>query len=220
MIKNHLSCVMGFTLVEILIVVAIIVFLGSSALFSSFAMRDQLAFRNGYNMLEGGFSEARNLALSGESFPDNNDYDNDGLTGEDDLILPNGYILQLADDGINVTMYMYADLFGSVIGKLDDKDQFIKMIELPENIRLIVNARKKNGNEIGDFPRDNITIMYKTPDASFSVLDDVILSPKTTSIQLTLNQTEEDDEDSIRRTKYLFLHYLNGIPELLNESYF
>lgn len=220
MIKNHLSCATGFTLVEILIVVAIIVFLGSSALFSSFAMRDQLAFRNGYNMLEGGFSEARNLALSGESFPDNDDYDNDGLTGEDDLILPNGYILQLTDDGINVTMYMYADLFGSDIGKLDDKDQFIKMIELPENIRLIVNARKKNGDEIGYFPSDNITIMYKTPDASFSVLDDVILSPKTTSIQLTLNQTEEDDEDSIRRTKHLFLHYLNGIPELLNESYF
>ena len=220
MSKKHLSCVEGFTLVEILIVVSIIVFLGSSALFSSFAMRDQLAFRKGYNMLEGGFSEARNLALSGESYPDTNDYDNDGLTGEDDLILPNGYIMQITDDGMNVTMYMYADLFGSVVDELDDDDQFIKMVELPENIRLIVDARTKSGDEIGDFPSDNITIIYKTPDALFSVLDDGILGASTTSVQLTLNQTEEEDEDTVLRKKHLFLHYLHGIPELLNGSYF
>lgn len=220
MFKNYGSHTGGFTLVEILIVVAIVVFLGSSALFSSFAMRDQLAFRNGYNMLEGGISEARNFALSGESFPDTNDYDNDELMGDDDLILPNGYILQVADDGINVTMYLYADLFGSVVGELDDDDQFIKMIELPENIRLTVEARTKNGDEVGGFPRDNITVMYTTPDATFSVIDDGILSTETTSVQLTVEQTEEDDQEAVLREKHLFLHYLHGIPELLSESYF
>ncbi|MBD3156857.1 prepilin-type N-terminal cleavage/methylation domain-containing protein [Candidatus Peregrinibacteria bacterium] len=220
MLKKYVFHTAGFTLVEILIVVAIIVFLGSSALFSSFAMRDQLAFRNGYNMLEGGVSEARNLALSGDAFPDMNDYDNDELIGDADLILPNGYIMQVTDDGVNITMYLYADLFGSVVGELDDDDQFIKIIELPENVRLTVDARTKSGDEVGGFPRDNITVMYTTPDATFSVLDDGILGASTTSVQLKLEQTEEDDEDNVLRKKHLFLHYLHGIPELLSESYF
>ncbi len=210
----------GFTLVEMLIVVSIIIFLSSSALFSSFVMREQLQFRSGYNSLEGAISEARTFALSGESFPDTYDYDGDDLTGDDDSILPNGYIIQLADDGVNVTVYLYADLFGSIVDQLDDTDQLIKMVELPENIRLTVDARSKSNNTIGDFTRDNITFMYKTPDATFSVIDTSIASLQIMSLQLTLEQTEEDDENDIKRSKYLFLHYLYGIPELLNESFF
>ena len=202
-----------------LIVVAIIVFLSSSVLFSSFVMREQLEFRDGYNSLEGIISEARNMALSGESFPDTSDYDGDGLLGDDDSILPNGYIVQVVDDGLNITVYLYADLFDSVVGTLDeDSDQLIKMVELPQNIRLIVDARSKSGDTIGGIPTDNITFMYKTPDAAFSVIDTASFKPM--SLQLTLNQTDKDDENDIKRTKYLFLHYLYGIPELLSESYF
>lgn len=210
----------GFTLIEMIIVVSIIVFLSSSVLFSSFVMREQLRFRSGYNSLEGIISEARNLALSGESFPDTTDYDGDGLAGDEDFILPNGYIIQVVDDGVNITLYLYADLFGSIVGQLDDDDQLIKTSEIPENIRLIVDARSKSNLTIGDFTRDNITFMYSTPDATFSVVDTGIASLQIMSLQFQLNQTEEDDEEDIKRTKYLFLHYLYGIPELLSESYF
>lgn len=213
----------GFTLVEMIIVVAIIVLLSSSALISSFVMREQLEFRSGYNSLEGIISEARNMALSGESFPDDSDYDGDGLFGDEgDYILPNGYILQITDDGLNVTAYLYADLFDSVVDELDDNDQLIKMVELPENIRLKVDARSKSGGTIGDFTpfRDNITFMYKTPDATFSVVDTGLSTLQIMSLQLKVEQTEEDDVEDIKRSRYIFLHYLYGIPELLNEPFF
>lgn len=208
----------GFTLVEILIVISIIVFLSSSALFSSFVMREQLQFRSGYNSLEGIISEARTMSLSGESYPDEYDYDGDGLSGEDDYILPNGYIVQLVDDGVNITAYLYADLFNSVIDSLDPDDQLLKKVELPENIRLKVNARSKSGGVVGGLDTDNVTFMYKTPDATFSVIDTA--SVQILSLQLEIDQTAEDDETDIKRSKYIFLHYLYGIPELLNESFF
>jgi len=216
--KKLYSRLKGFTLVEMIIVVAIIAFLASAALISSFAMRGQLEFRNGYNIVEGIISEARNMALSGESFPDTSDYDQDGILGDDDSILPNGYIVLVADDGINVTAYLYADLFDSAVGVLDpDNDQLIKMVELPENIRLIVDAQTKAGVPTDGFPRDNVEFMYSTPDATFSIVGEVTLG----SLQLKLEQVDEEEgETIILRTKYVFLHYLYGIPELLGDSYF
>jgi len=209
----------GFTLVEILVVVAIIVFLASSALISSFAMRGQLEFRSGYNIVEGLISEARNMALSGESFPDTSDYDQDGIFEDADLILPNGYIVVITDEGPNVTAYLYADLFDSKVGQQDNKDKLIKMVELPANISLTVDARSKSGVIVSLLSKSDITFMYKTPDATFSVIDAGI---EIMSLQLKLDQTETDEKDEsiILRTKYVFLHYLYGIPELLNESYF
>jgi prepilin-type N-terminal cleavage/methylation domain-containing protein len=209
----------GFTLVEILVVVAIIVFLASSALISSFAMRGQLEFRSGYSIVEGLISEARNMALSGESFPDTSDYDQDEIFNEDDLILPNGYIVLVVDEGLNVVAYLYADLFDSKVGQQDNKDKLIKMVELPENIQLTVDARKKSGDEVSLSSKSDITFMYKTPDAIFSVITDGV-SSEIMSLQLKLEQTDKEDVSTILRTKYVFLHYLYGIPELLNESYF
>ncbi|MBA4337067.1 hypothetical protein C0416_04845 [bacterium] len=215
--RKFSSRLKGFTLVEILIVVAMIVFLASTALISSFAMRGQLEFRSGYNAVEGIISEARNMALSGESFPDTLDYDQDGITGDEDFILPNGYIVVITEEGPNVTAYLYADLFNSEVGQLDKDDQLIKMVELPENIRLTVDARKKSGHIMELVSVTDITFMYKTPDATFSVVDEIIT---LASLQLKLEQTEEEDENIILRTKYVFLHYLYGIPEVLGESYF
>ena len=209
----------GFTLVEMLIVVAIIVFLGSSALFSSMIMRTQLEFKKGYSDLKGIISEARTLALSGEAFPDEYDFDGDGLTGEDgDYILPNGYIVQVVDDGVNIIAYLYADLMNSVVDSLDDADKLIKTVKIPENIRLNISARSKSGAAIGGLDTDKINFIYKTPDAVFSVIDTA--SVQDMSVELKIDQVDEEDVDKIKRTKYIFLHYLYGIPELLNESYF
>jgi len=203
-----------------LVVVAIIVLLSTTVFMSSFGSRNQLQFKKAYNLLEGVISDARNLALSGESFPDTSDYDGDGFIGDADLILPNGYIVQIADDGVNVTAYLYADLFSSKVGQLDEtNDKLIKTIELPENIRLAVDARSKAGNKIGDFPRDNITFMYKTPDATFSVVDMGITSLQIMSLQFRLQQINKEDKNRILRTKYIFLHYLYGIPEILNDDF-
>jgi len=209
----------GFTLVEIIIVVAIIVFLSTTVLISSVGMREQLEFKNGYNLIEGVVSDARNMALSGESYCDTSDYDNDGIIGEQDKILPNGYIVQVADDGVNVNISLYADLFNSKVGELDAGDKLIKMIDLPESVRLEVNAKSKSGGKISDFPKNNITFMYNTPDATFSVVDKSITSIQIMSLQLKLWQTDKDDTSKIKRTKYIFLHYLYGIPEIFNEDF-
>jgi len=203
--------------VEMLIVVAIIIFLASAGLISSFAMRDQIRFRGGYNSLKGIIGEARSMALSGQSFPDTSDYDGDGVWNEDDLILPNGYIVQLFDDGLNIVVLIYADLFGSALGELDPpNDQRIKMIEIPANIRLTVEAINKSGGVIDLTDTGNITFMYKTPDAAFSVINNPEV--QIMSLNLKLDQTDENYEESIKRTKYIFLHYLYGIPELLDKK--
>lgn len=198
-----------------LIVIAIIVFLASTALISSFAMRDQLEFRSGYGALKGIIGEARNMALSGQAFPDISDYDGDEIWDEEDLIIPNGYIVQISDDGVNIVVLIYADLFGSALGTFDGNDQLIKMIEIPRNLSLTVEALTKSGDDIILSETGGITLFYKTPDAAFSVID--IPEAQTMSLNFKIEQIEEG-ESTVKRTKYVFLHYLYGIPELLDKK--
>lgn len=204
----------GITLVELIIVVAIISIISAFAVFSASTLGEQVRFASAYRNAESFFSEARNRSLSGESYVDSDDYDDD--ESNTDLILPNGYIVNFNTDaeGI-VTISMYTDLFinESIAGQLDtDADKFIKNIVLPDDIRISLIAKDKFGGDETINDPDNFSVLYKTPDAAFEVINHDPIS-----IQIEVKQVEEDGETI--RERYLFLHHLYGIPEILSEPH-
>ncbi|MFC1656003.1 prepilin-type N-terminal cleavage/methylation domain-containing protein [Patescibacteria group bacterium] len=208
----------GFSLVEIIIVVSIIVAIATFVLGTQFGSRDLTTFNNSSSEVVGLLQQARNLALSGQAYPDYTDYDNDGLFSNDgDEILANGYILnfKLGDPTI---VSLYADVYSSDIGQLDPgekKDKLIDEVELLENMKIEAIAIKQNGSENVSVTFDNndFRIMYSTPDAQFTVVDNDL-----NSIQLKFSQVNSEDEDI--RSKYIYMHYLYGIPEVFSDPYF
>ncbi len=208
----------GFTLVEIIIVVSIIVTIAVFVIGTRFGSQDLTTFKNSYSEVVGLIQQARNFALSGRSYPDYTDYDNDGLFDNNgDEILANGYILNFKI-GDPVTVSLYADLYSSTVGQLDPgekKDQLIDEIELLDDMKLEAVAIKQNGNENtgASFTNNDFSIIYLTPDAHFTVVDNDF-----NSIQLKFSQVDSEDKDI--RSKYIYLHYLYGIPEIFSEPYF
>jgi type II secretory pathway pseudopilin PulG len=203
----------AFTLVEMLIVVGIIIILTVGVFSTSYVFRDQLAFKGAYENAMGLIHEARSMALSSQSYPDTTDYDKDGLTAGD-LILPNGYLVNFDASGTNIVVSLYADLFSSTIGELDEKDQLIKTITLADNILMEATGYTQIGNETA-LPESgkNFSLLYTTPDGDFFVVG---LAAKN-SVQMSFTQVDEKGTE--KRTKYIFMQYLYGIPELMNKPY-
>lgn len=206
----------AFTLVEIILVISIIVVIAVVALGTRFGSQDLTVFKNSYSEVVGLIQQARNFALSGQSYPDYTDYDNDE-SYDNDKILANGYILNFKI-GTPTIVSLYADLYSSNIGQLDPgekRDQLIDQVELLDDMRIEPVAIKQNGTEnVGaSFNKSDFSIIYLTPDAEFSVIDNDL-----NSIQLKFSQVDEDEKDI--RTKYIYMHYLYGIPEVFTEAYF
>lgn len=199
----------AFTLVEMLLVVAIIGIIAAGAIMTSAGFRDQVVFVSSYRNVEGLIAEARNRSLTGESFIDTGDYDGDDSF--DDLILPNGYIVHFSTVDDITTVSLYADLFDSDIGQLDANDFFLKSYTLDDSVRISIDAERKTGGLTSIDPTD-FSIMYNTPDAGFKLIGEV-----NTSLEIKIYQVD-NEEDEIR-AKYIFMHYLFGIPEVLNSSY-
>lgn len=200
----------AFTLVEMLIVVAIIAIIAAGSIMTSRSFRDQVLFASNFQNVEGLISEARNRSLTGESFEDTNDYDGDGLTS--DLILPNGYIVRLQTIDDLVTVSLWADLFDSNVGQFDELDDYLlKSYVLDDSIRIETFTKRKTGGSASIDPLD-FTFIYTTPEADFELINE-----PDTSLELKISQLGSDGEEI--RSKYIFMHYLFGIPELLNESY-
>lgn len=208
----------GFTLVEIILVVSIIVAVAVFVIGTRFGSQDLTTFRNSYNEVVGLIQQARNFSLSGQSYPDYTDFDNDGLFDNDgDEILANGYMLNFKI-GDTTTVSLYADLKSSAIGQLDpgdEKDQLIDEIELLDDMKIEVSAIKQNGSEnVGaSFDKNDFRIIYLTPDAGFTVVDNEL-----NSIQLKFSQVNNEGADI--RSKYIYMHYLYGIPEVFDDPYF
>lgn len=200
----------AFTLIEMLLVVAIIGIIAAGAIVTSKGFRDQVVFVMNYQNVEGFIAEARNRSLTGESFEDAGDYDGDGSTT--DLILPNGYIINFVTVDNITTVSLYADLFNSNINQLDELDDFfLKSYILDDSVRISVDAERKTGGLTSIDPTD-FSIMYNTPDAGFKLIGEV-----NTSLEIKMYQVDNEEEE--KRAKYLFMHYLFGIPEALNEAY-
>ncbi len=207
----------GVTLIELILVIAIISIITVFAVFSGTTLGEQVRFASAYRSVEGMLSEARNRSLSGESYPDYSDYDGDGLSeAQGDLILPYGYIVNFHTDADGIiTVSLYADLLRieSIAGQLEtDADDLIKTITLPDDIEFDLTAQDKFGvaETISD-PND-FSVLYKTPDAAFELID---YNP--TTLQIEIKQVNDSGE--LKRSKYLFLHYLYGIPEVLSDPF-
>lgn len=199
----------AFTLVEMLLVVAIIGIIAAGAIMTSQGFRDQVVFSSNYQNVEGIIAEARNRSLTGESYEDTSDYDGDGST--DDLILPNGYIVNFATVDDVTTVSLYADLFDSDIGQFDVDDFFLKSFELDDSVRISVDSRLKTGGS-AVINASDFSIIYTTPDAGFELINEA-----NTSLEIKIFQVDNEDEEV--RAKHFFMHYLFGIPEVLNASY-
>lgn len=214
---KHINKAAGFTLVEMIIVIAIILVLSAGVFGSSYLFKDQAAFKLNYERVLSLLHDARNMALSSQSYPDTNDYDKDGLFYEPDgdMILPNGYIVHFDLTSDKPVVSLYADLFDSVVNELDpENDMLLKQHELDENI--IISAQGfTQANNAAALPNagEDFSVIYTTPDAEFFVLD---MSGKTT-LQLKISQTGRDGNEA--RKKFIFMQYLFGTPELMDAPY-
>ncbi len=197
-----------------LLVIAIIGIMAAGAIVTSAGFRNQVVFVSNYQSVEGLISESRSRSLTGESYEDTSDFDNDGRT--DDLILPYGYIVNFAQvDGI-ITVSLYADVYNSnSIGELDANDVKLKSIELDDSLRLTTITKRNTGGTLTIDDAD-FSIIYKTPDADFEVFSNDV-GGDVSSLQIKLSQA--DNEDKEMRAKYFFMHFLFGIPEVLNSTY-
>ena len=200
----------AFTLVEMLLVVAIIGIIAAGAIMTSAGFRDQVVFVSNYQNVEGLFAEARNRSLTGESYEDTSDYDGDG--SNTDLILPNGYIIHFSTVDDITTVSLYADIFDSTVGQFDEMDDFfLKSYILDDSVRITVDSERKTGGSAAINATD-FSIIYTTPGADFDLINEV-----NTSLEIKIYQVDNEDEE--KRAKYIFMHYLFGIPEVLNKSY-
>jgi prepilin-type N-terminal cleavage/methylation domain-containing protein len=204
----------GVTLIELILVIAIISIITVFAVFSGTTLGEQVRFASAYRNVEGILSEARNRALSGESYVDEDFYDDDD--SNTDLILPNGYIVNFNTDGegiIKVSLYADRFLNESIAGQLDtDADTLIKTITLPDDIEFDLTAQDKFGGAETISDPNDFSVLYKTPDAAFELID---YNP--TILQIEIKQVNDSGE--LKRNKYLFLHYLYGIPEVLSDPF-
>lgn len=201
----------GFTLVEMIIVVAIIAIVSAGVVFSGYGMRAQREFENEYNKVIAIIQQARSMALSGQSYPDFADYSGDG--DFDNLILPHGYIVKIyaeekeAGSGEEtIFVELWADLYGTKLEEIDEDDILINRIEL-QRITGFDFTPVRNGENREKEPPDSITLLYKTMDAKFSLPQYL----PTTSVEFIFIGEEG-------RTRYVYLHHLTGIPEPSRES--
>jgi type II secretory pathway pseudopilin PulG len=210
--------VKAFTLVELMVVIGIIMVVVTMSFGSSYVMKDQIEFRNATQSVAGMLRDARNLALSGQSYPDVNDFDQDDLdetSSPADQVLPNGYIVNIdaSTAGGPVTIELYADLNGGTgMNVFDGDDVFIESIDLPVDVSAIFMATDKNGDATILTSPNNVFLIYTTPDAKFHVIDNSM-----TSVQVQLMQN--DNQGNIMRDTYIYMNYMYGTPEVMSDAY-
>lgn len=212
----------GFTMVELLIVVGIVVVLFGGIMISSYVFRNQIAFSSAVNNLKGIADEAKNSALSTLSYPDSDeDTDGDGRICENpadpvncDKILPNGYILNFDSSGETVRVSLYADLMTSAVNSLDpENDVLIRKIELSEDVAISAQGSTLAGI-VYDLP-DNFSVLYTSTDTEFYVLGAAPEDAVKDSLQV--HMTQVDSQDNVIRDKYVYIQNLNNTAQITDN---
>jgi len=213
----------GFTLVELLIVVGIIVVLFGGVIISSYVFRNQISFNSAVSNLKSITDEAKNSALSTLSYPDRADKDGDGKgcgievdtkSPECDKILPNGYIINVDSSGDTVKVSLYADVMESTINALDtDKDILIRTLELPEDINISSQTSTLTGTVLN--LSDVFSVLYSSPNGEFLVLGGTPDAATKDSLQMHLTQV--DSKGTVTRAKYLYIQNLNNTAQITDD---
>lgn len=165
----------GFTLVEILLVVAIMGLLSVAAMISVTATINRMKFQNVFNKVEQMIFDARSMAINGKQVPDCTDVNQDSK--KDDKVVAAGYGLHLTDDNPS-KFILFSDMHSLATGTYVDppgqgigvcRDIADEIYEVPEGFMITVTPSVHN-------------FIYLPPNAVF-VTDSVELGPYSIEIK-------------------------------------
>jgi prepilin-type N-terminal cleavage/methylation domain-containing protein len=201
----------GFTLVELLIVMAIVIMLMASAVSSMANSRKYFTFTNAYEKAVQMVREVRSNAVTGKAEQDYTDYDQDGVT-IGDLVTPAGYGINF--DSASGTITMFADLHksdadpnqhegiydaptsGAVADYQAGKDLILEIYTIDPALTLVLAGGPS-------------TIIY-TP-----VFADIIFNPGISSGNFFIFGVSEGAD---LRHKCSKIHPVAGIPEIATDA--
>lgn len=190
------ACRKGFTLVELIIVVAVFIILGTAAMQSTLASQRQFRFNTTYNIMMTMMRKARDLSVSNSTVPDTTDFDKDGQYDTDgDRVLPLGYgamivpgILPTQDHKIT----LYTDMPGSTKQQFDASD--IELETFTFDVKTFNLYMTSN-----TLPVTQVTSYYEPPYG---------LPKMDGSYYITLSES-----GGSTRQKSILLNQISGIPE-------
>lgn len=206
----------AFTLIELIIVMAIIVIVVGISFTSLTRSQSQQVFNNNFDKIVSIFSNARSLAITGKGQLDYTDFDNDGCNNSavtpgasctaPDYVIPAGYGVNF-DTGAKKVL-LFADMnppLGQAAGKrgaynsgtayTTGDDLILDTLSLPPNLTLEVSG-------VAVFPQGSIFFSPNYADVSF---ENLVANP---FITIKLRGTKPD------RCRQIKVHKLAGVPEI------
>ena len=224
--RNHINHSFGFTLAEMMIVMAITAILGTVGVRTYFTERDRFEFNNALTKTMQLVKAVRTYATT--SFPI--------YAGGENIIPKGGYgiHIQLDKDPGESTLTIFANL-----GELDpqeddglntfdpDIDQILETYTLPKQISFRYFIFKKNGQEEEimwkedkDKPEDTgptafeATLIFKPPMGELSIVDDDNALEQL-SLQFSNPATDSAGKKKCQR---VIINQVKAFPELMYES--
>lgn len=213
----------GFTLIELILVVALTLFLTVATLQSVVGSTQQLRFVNSYEKVLEFIRQARSLAVSGKAQLDYTDYDFDTYTdlvkqpdGQADFVTPAYYGVHFehyADNAIADKVILFADLHQKTGSTCKEKkydpapssgtnangcDIILETYELPARVKLL------------GLPAANVSIFY-TP-----LLADVSFDTSLPYAPFFIYEVGQ--LGNVPRKNCQQIHQFSGIPEVVPES--
>ena len=226
--RNHSNHSFGFTLAEMMIVMAITAILGTVGVCTYFTERDRFEFNNALTKTMQFVKAVRTYATT--SFPI--------YAGGENIIPKGGYgiHIQLDKDPGESILTIFANLGTALDYQKDDganefeptQDQVLETYTLPKQISFRYFIFKKNGQEEEimwkedkDKPEDTgptafeATLIFKPPLGELSIVDDDSNALEQLSLQFSNPATDSAGKKKCQR---IILNQVKAFPELMYES--
>jgi prepilin-type N-terminal cleavage/methylation domain-containing protein len=128
----------GFTLIEILLVVAIMAILATMSAVSTTKTVSKMQFQGTFNKVEQIFHDARSMALSGKQIDDCTDIDNDPST---EHVVAAGYGVNIKKGDSSFVLTLFSDAHTFDTGEFEDPeggcgDRIESVLELTDEYKL------------------------------------------------------------------------------------